>query len=116
MVLNDELASALQLSEANPSDEVKGIVCAQMNPTDIYGIIYYPQDISLAFVALLTSATRDAEPKMSLSEIYRLITRSGATSLLVRNLGFIMISTNARADQTDVLGPIEHASSSTSMQ
>jgi hypothetical protein len=29
MVLNDELASALQLSEANPSDEVS-IVCAQM--------------------------------------------------------------------------------------
>ena len=33
MVLNDELASALQLSEANPSDEVR-IVAA-----DIYGII-----------------------------------------------------------------------------
>ena len=114
MILNNELASALQLSEANPSDEVRHC----LSPNGIYGIIYYhwhAQDISLAFVALLTSATRDAEPKMSLSEVYHLITRSGATSLLVRNLGGIT-STDARADQTDVLGPIEHASNSTSMQ
>jgi hypothetical protein len=51
---------------------------------DIHEIIYLGQDISLALVALLTSATRDIEPKASLSEVYHLITRSGATSHLVR--------------------------------
>ena len=89
MVLNDELASALQLSEANPSDEVS-IVRAQMaQPASdvgcaiwVCGIIYHGQDISLALVALLTPATHDV--KASLSEIYHLITRIGATSHLVR--------------------------------
>lgn len=60
MVLDDELASALQLFEGNPSDE----------------------EISLALVALLTSATQDIDPGAKLSEVYRLITRSNATSHL----------------------------------
>ena len=64
--------------EANPSDEVSNVAA------DIYGIIYHGQDISLALVALLTSATRDVAPKASLSEIYHLITRSDATSYIVR--------------------------------
>ena len=59
-----------------------------LNPngtTDTYGIIYHRQDIiSLALVALLTSATRDVEPEASFSEIYYHITRSGATSHLIR--------------------------------
>ncbi|KAF8805834.1 hypothetical protein BYT27DRAFT_7103611 [Phlegmacium glaucopus] len=57
----DELSTALQLSEGNLGDD---------------------EDISLALLALLTSATRDTEPKATLSELHHLITRSGATSHL----------------------------------
>ena len=57
---------------------------AQLIPTITYGIIYHGQDICLALVALLTFATRDVEPKASLSDLYYHIARSGATSHLVR--------------------------------
>ena len=64
MVLNDELASAFQLSEANSR---RGKHCPSTNgTTDICGIIYHGQDISLALVALLTPATHDVEPMQEL--------------------------------------------------
>jgi len=77
-MVDKDLASALQLPD-NCEDEVNFSLILLAS-----SFLCESKDVSSAIVALLTSAVHDAEPRSSLSEIYKLLTNLCATSYLVR--------------------------------